>query len=194
MFCYSPFRHWLQRFGIDSELAPRRQRLIQRATASSSLKFAEAAPVAVKRHELEAFSVPERDPRTGLVTVPRSLILTISSRNPVAHREEGRWVAFPRIWRSNLLHLESGLLTLLGGGGKLPKEEYEFFGHECVPWGPVGARIGSGGGGHGGKNPEPSITTTLRKKGALSTSPWRPAHALDSFVFLVFAKRFPAKN
>ena len=40
----------------------------------------------------------------------------------------------------------------------------------------------------------PSITTTVRKKGALSTSPWRPAHALDSFVSLVSAKRFPAKN
>ncbi len=40
----------------------------------------------------------------------------------------------------------------------------------------------------------PSITTTVRKKGPLSTSSWRPAHALDSFVVLPSAKRFPAKN
>ena len=39
-----------------------------------------------------------------------------------------------------------------------------------------------------------SITTTVRKKGALSTSSWLPARALDSFVSLVSAKRFPAKN
>ena len=25
----------------------------------------------------------------------------------------------------------------------MPKEEYEFFGHECVPWGPVGAGPGA---------------------------------------------------
>ena len=41
---------------------------------------------------------------------------------------------------------------------------------------------------------EPSITTTDRQKGAWSTSSWRPAHALDSFVALPSAKRFPAKN
>ena len=39
-----------------------------------------------------------------------------------------------------------------------------------------------------------SITTTVRKKGALSTSSWRPAHALDSFVALPSAKRFLPKN
>ena len=39
-----------------------------------------------------------------------------------------------------------------------------------------------------------SITTTLRKKGTLSTSSWLPAHALDSFVALPSAKRFPAKT
>ena len=39
-----------------------------------------------------------------------------------------------------------------------------------------------------------SITTTVRKKWTLSTSSWRPVHALDSFVALLSAKRFPAKN
>ena len=39
---------------------------------------------------------------------------------------------------------------------------------------------------------EPSITTTLRKKGTLKTSSWLPAHALDSFVAMPSAKRFPA--
>ena len=29
-----------------------------------------------------------------------------------------------------------------------------------------------------------NITTTVRKKGTLSTSSWRPAHTLDSFVAL----------
>ena len=37
-----------------------------------------------------------------------------------------------------------------------------------------------------------SITTTLRKKGTLRTSSWLPAHALDSFVAMPSAKRFPA--
>ena len=39
-----------------------------------------------------------------------------------------------------------------------------------------------------------SITTTLRRKGTLINSSWRPAHALDSFVALPSAKRFSAKN
>ena len=39
-----------------------------------------------------------------------------------------------------------------------------------------------------------SITTTLRQKGTLSASSWRPAYALDSFVALPSAKRFPGKN
>ena len=40
----------------------------------------------------------------------------------------------------------------------------------------------------------PSIITTVRKKGILSTSSWLPAHVLDSFVALPSAKRFPAKT
>ena len=40
----------------------------------------------------------------------------------------------------------------------------------------------------------PSITTTVLKKGTLSTSLWRSAHALGSFVVLPSAKRFPAKT
>ena len=39
-----------------------------------------------------------------------------------------------------------------------------------------------------------STTTTVRKKGTLSTSSWRLAHTLDSFVALPSAKRFPAKS
>ena len=39
-----------------------------------------------------------------------------------------------------------------------------------------------------------SITTTVRKKRTLSTSSWRPAHAIDSFVALPSVKRFPAMN
>ena len=46
----------------------------------------------------------------------------------------------------------------------------------------------------GGLTHPPSITTTVRKKWTLSTSSWRPVHALDSFVALPSAKRFPAKN
>ena len=42
--------------------------------------------------------------------------------------------------------------------------------------------------------PSPSITTTVRKKGTLSTSSWRPDHTLDSFVALPSAKQFPPKN
>ena len=42
--------------------------------------------------------------------------------------------------------------------------------------------------------PTASITTTVRKKGTLITSSWRPAHALDSFEALPSAKRFQAKN
>ena len=42
--------------------------------------------------------------------------------------------------------------------------------------------------------PVTSITTTVDKKRTLSTSPKRPAHTLDSFAALPFAKRFPAKN
>ena len=40
----------------------------------------------------------------------------------------------------------------------------------------------------------PSITTTVRNKGTLSTSSWRPDHTLDSFVALPSAKQFPPKN
>ena len=48
-----------------------------------------------------------------------------------------------------------------------------------------------------GNNPvgsTPSITTTVRNKGTLSTSSWRPDHTLDSFVALPSAKQVPPKN
>ena len=38
-------------------------------------------------------------------------------------------------------------------------------------------------------NPGPSITTTLRQEGTLSTTLWRLSHALDSFVDLPSARR-----
>ena len=40
----------------------------------------------------------------------------------------------------------------------------------------------------------PSITTTVRNKMILSTSPWLPAHALASLVAFPPAERFPTKN
>ena len=75
--------------------APRRQRLIRRATASSSFKFTQAAHVAVKRHESGAFSVLKRDPRTCLVTVLRLLDLGHIIQQCSASSEERspRWVA-----------------------------------------------------------------------------------------------------
>ena len=40
----------------------------------------------------------------------------------------------------------------------------------------------------------PSITTTVRKKGTLSTPSWLSAYTLDSFVALRSVKRFPPKT
>ena len=39
-----------------------------------------------------------------------------------------------------------------------------------------------------------NITTTVRNKRILSTSPWLPAHALASLVAFPPAERFPTKN
>ena len=39
-----------------------------------------------------------------------------------------------------------------------------------------------------------SITTTVRKKGTLSTPSWLSAYTLDSFVALRSVKRFPPKT